>query len=582
MTQLSVTPHLDIIEDTKFRLTIGQKFLVTILIISIFIFGFSTFLSSKDSISQARILSQAESPAASIIFTQRETLVYVTNYAQWLAGAVDRRTVQISRALLTQRLSVIDTEGTPIGSRLSKNFITALKRSDAILQSSRPGYLSAVEQAPLLAESKPVIDAIVLNARQLIEAYQHAVDDQIHTQVLLRERTARINLALLIWISLLGLALFIWVGGSVRRQYRRGRIAIREEKEVLEAVRDELLKTQETLAHMQTLNDAKNDFISTVNHELRTPLTSIIGYIELIRKRIEKVTPIAEISPLVDTLDRNAIALMDLVESMLSISRLDSDNYVVEFAKMDLVLNIEAALFVLDPALKEKKMEVLFSAEHDQFIIDGNYGQLSQVFMNLITNAIKFSPEGSQIEISLERTTSEGGLPNVMVRVKDHGMGIPADDVSHLFTRFFRARNAISGQIPGTGLGLAIVQKIVQIHGGTIHALSDLGKGTTMEMRFPEAISKAEGMIAARRLPVLERALLRITSALTTDIAGAAHEIGGAIGFYTFLAEGDLIIEISRQLEIEPIFNPEKAELKRTEIIAILNKAKARLKAEEK
>ena len=582
VTEHSVDPHLDIIEETKFKLSSGQKALSAVLIISAIIFGSSTFVSSRESISQARILSQAESPAASIIFTQRETLVYVTNFAQWLAGGVDRRKVQISRALLAQRLNVIDTEGTAIGSRLSPEFLRSLKQSDLILASSRPGFLGEREQESLLLQAKPVLDSIVLNARQLIESYQHAVDNQIHKQVVQRERAARINLALLMWVGILVLALFIWIGGSVRRQYRRGRIAIRDEKMVLEAVRDELVKTQESLARMQTLSDAKNDFISTINHELRTPLTSIIGYIELLRKRIKKVSPIEEISPLVDTLDRNALALMDLVESMLSISRLDSDNYVVEFSKLDVAKNIEASLFVLDPIIKAKKILVHFSAPHDQFIIEGNYGQISQVFLNLITNAIKFSPEQSEIDINLDRLENESGLSFVSAAIIDHGIGIPAEDIPQLFTRFFRARNAIAEHIPGTGLGLAIVQKIIQIHGGTIDVNSELDKGTTFELRFPEAISKAEGMIAARRLPVLERALSRINAAPESEIAAAAHEIGGAIGFYTFVAEGDLILKISRDLESATYFNPEIAESKRREILTILHSAKARLEALDK
>jgi len=165
--------------------------------------------------------------------------------------------------------------------------------------------------------------------------------------------------------------------------------------------------------------------------------------------------------------------------------------------------------------------------------------------------------------------------------VSDHGMGIPSEDVSHLFTRFFRAKNAISNQIPGTGLGLAIVQKIVQVHGGVIHAQSELGKGTTMEMRFPEAISKVEGMVAARRIPVLDRAILRIKSAVPSDIPAAAHEIGGAIGFYTFIQEGERILEISRLLEGELALRPEIAEGHRVEILSILNTAKSKLEAEE-
>ena len=556
----------EIIRQTKFRLTVGQGIFSVVVAISLVIFGISTFTTSRDSLSQAKVLSDAETPAASIIFTQRETLVYATRYSEWLAGGVARRDVQIARALLSQRLSVVDGLGTTIGSRLTPLFLQALKMSDSIVASTHPGFLTLSERASLAKQSVGVIDSILFNSRQLIESYQHAVDEQIQIQVLSRARSARINLALLIWIIASALLLFLWVGSTVRRQYRRGRIAIRKESLAMEQMRDQLLRTQESLVAMQSLNEAKNEFISTVNHELRTPLTSIIGYIELLRKRIHNNQDAAELVPLIDTVDRNAMSLLDLVESMLSISKLDAKESPQDFRKIDLVENMENVVFVLEPAFTQKSLKLNIDGAREKFIIDGNYGQVTQIFMNILSNAIKFSNQGSAIDIVFTKQSNGEADSYLCVTVKDYGIGIPEEDMSSLFTRFFRARNAVSEHISGTGLGLAIVEKLVLIHGGTIEAKSVLGKGTEMQTCFPQAASRVEKMILERRGDVLLRSIEKIVQA--KDLAGAAHEIGGAIGFYGCAAEGDEILNISRNLK-----DYSRIEDARTRIIEILRNA---------
>ncbi len=573
---------IDIVEETRFRLTRGQKFLTAIMAISLLAFGVTTFITSRQSISQAQILSKAESPASSIIFTQRETLVYVTRFSEWLSGSIDRRTVQIARALLAQRLSVVDADGTEVGSRLSPAFLASLRESDQLLAAAPSGRLPETLHSSFLDKSKPIIDSIVFNARALIESYQHAVDTQIRQQVQIRERGARINLALLIWLIAGNLFLFFWIGSTTRNQYRRGRRAIREENRTLLQTREELDQTRTSLAHAQTLNEAKNDFISTINHELRTPLTSIIGYAGLIRRKMEKESPLQEIEPLINTLDKNALGLLDLVDGMLSISRLDATDSESNFSKIDLAQNIESVLFVLEPSLTEKVIDIEFNAAKDSFIIDGNYGQISQVFMNLISNAIKFSPQNTTIQISLERVVNPAGIPYISTRISDHGIGIPTEDIPQLFTRFFRARNVVANQIPGTGLGLAIVEKIVLLHGGLINVSSELGNGTEFEIRLPEALSSTDALIAVRRKAVLIRSISRVEASTLSDVAAVAHEIGGAIGFYTFIDEGSRILEISRELGRKPVLSNHDFEVARTEILALLRAALSQVEKEEK
>jgi signal transduction histidine kinase len=506
-------------------------------------FAVSTLTNSRDAIHQAKVLSDAETPAASIIFTQRESLVYLVKYSEYLAGGVDRRTVQIARALLTQRLNVIDAEGSSVGARIDPAFISALRNSDQILASGSQGILPIGQRPAMVARATPVINQLDMSARSLIVSYQHAVDQQIQALALSHERSARRNLALLLAsIALLAL-LFLWVGFTTRSHYRRTRQIIRNESLALSEVRAELMATQSSLVKMQSLNEAKNEFIATVNHELRTPLTSITGYIDLIRSRISRGSTGDEIAPMVEVLDRNAGALLGLVESMLSLSRLESTDFQSDFHKVDLYENCANALFILEPELTRAGITIQLSGANDLYLIDGNYAQITQLFINIISNAIKFSPAGSQISISF---TAHAGQINIAIT--DQGMGIPDEDISHLFTRFFRAKNAVAEQKPGTGLGLAIVQKIAFLHGGDIHVKSTVGVGTTVELEFPEAISTTDELVARRRIPVLQRSLNRITAATLSEFADTAHEIGGAIGFYGYGDAGEEILGFSRTI----------------------------------
>ncbi len=564
---------VDIQESARFRLSIGQVILGIAMVGVLILFSTSTLKASQDSIKQAEVLTNAETPASSIIFTQRETLVYVTRFSEWLSGNITRRELQIARALLAQRMSVIDGEGSTIASRIDPQFISALKKSDLIVSSGPAGYLPESLHKEFLKKSGGVIDEMVTNARSLVVSYQQAVDAQLKEQARNRERIDRLNLAYLMLLIVLTSLFIIWLGITTRAQYRRARRIIATESAELQLSQQKLLDTQSSLEKLQTLNQAKNEFISTVNHELRTPLTSIIGYIDIIRKRMKNGGQASDVIPLVDSLDRNAVALMDMVESMLSISQLDRENPHIVFNKLDLYEIAQEVIFILQPAISDKSISVNISGKKDEFVIDGSHGEIAQVFMNLLSNAIKFSPANSEIELQFSRKVSAENIPEVDIRVQDYGMGIAPTDIPELFTRFFRGQNAVQEQIPGTGLGLAIVEKIIHLHGGVITVESTLGAGTKFEVRFPEAISKTDQLINERRLPVLERAIVRISQSLPEELASAAHEVGGAIGFYSYLEEGEVISRLSRELEENPSISYEGRNEIKEEILQLLHLA---------
>ncbi len=528
----------------KFQVTKSQYFIGAIALFSILGLGLSSIIASNTTVNQAEILSDIESPAASIIFTQRETLVYATRLAQWSNGGTTRREVQIARSLLAQRLAVIDTSGRSMGSRAQKSYWAVMKESDAIVASAPPGILPERLHPQFNAAISPIIDEILAEARRLVVSYQRSVDAEMIAIAQDNADRDRLNLALFyIFIAFGGLFLLLNVRSNFKN-YQLAGLALESEQRRLDETIEELKRTQTTVIELQDLNQAKNAFISTVNHELRTPLTSIIGYIDLMREEdIDKNNP--EMGMYLDVLDRNAGLLLQLVESMLSLSRIDAAEGKLPSEKVCLNEIIDNAIFLMKPNTEKNSIAVHFRAE-DELFVEGDAGQLNQVLINLIGNAIKFSPQGSTVAIGLVRGKGEQGRETALISVADQGIGIPPEDIDRLFTRFFRARNADSGQYPGTGLGLAIVQQVVKRHHGSINIQSTVGEGSTFTVQIPLYMSPEERFIYGRRGEVLARAITQLEASTPKDFKAVTHDIGGAIGLYHFEELGQEILKVSR------------------------------------
>jgi signal transduction histidine kinase len=235
------------------------------------------------------------------------------------------------------------------------------------------------------------------------------------------------------------------------------------------------------VTQLKDLDAAKNSLISTVNHELRTPLTSIIGYIELLRRDIEKREP-SEMAQYLEVLERNSHVLLTLVESLLSLSKFDGHDGRLPDELVNLGEVLDNAIFTVVPAVLKSQVTFDHNSATDVFIT-GDVGQLNQIFINLLANAVKFSPEDSAISIAI----SELSESRIEVSIKDQGIGISNEDIPRIFTRFYRAKSVESGGFKGFGLGLAIVQQAVEHHGGTIGVESEIGVGSTFIVTLPIA-----------------------------------------------------------------------------------------------
>lgn len=219
---------------------------------------------------------------------------------------------------------------------------------------------------------------------------------------------------------------------------------------------------------------AKDDFLANVSHEFRTPLTSILGYAELLLDDHDGV-PESHREPLV-IIRRNSQRLLGLVSDLLA-SR--SGQLIVSPQAVNVAELVRASISAALPRAAAGKVR-LRAEVPERLDAHVDSGRMSQVLDNLVSNAIKYSPDGGDVVVSLD---AEG--PDVVCRVRDTGMGMSEKDQAEVFTKFFRSGNVRNTSIPGVGLGLSITKAIVEAHGGTIQLHSALGEGTTFTVKVP-------------------------------------------------------------------------------------------------
>jgi PAS domain S-box-containing protein len=222
------------------------------------------------------------------------------------------------------------------------------------------------------------------------------------------------------------------------------------------------------------LDEMKSDFINRASHELRTPLTSAILMTELIQGGGSPEELKDYWRTLTSELNRQKI----LIDRLLIAGRLESGMMKLENSPTDLNSILEESIQAVKPIAGKRRVALVLSSR-DPVRILGDKSGLQQVFINLINNAVKFSPEGTSVDIDVEQNRE-----SAVVSISDHGLGIPAEALPHLFERFYRAKNVTIAEIPGSGIGLYIVKSIVEELGGTILVHSLPQEGTTFRVEL--------------------------------------------------------------------------------------------------
>ena len=244
--------------------------------------------------------------------------------------------------------------------------------------------------------------------------------------------------------------------------------------------------TERDITREREISQMKNDFISLASHQLRTPLSAMRWFIEmLLDEDAGKLNQ--EQQEYLKNIDESNKRLIALVNSLLNISRIESGRIIVDPKLTDLKVLLTDLLVELKPKLVEKKQEVVLKVPQQLPKIEVDPKLVRHVYMNLLTNSMKYSGEKSKIKIVLKVNDKE-----VISQVEDEGLGIPDKEQTQVFSRFFRATNIVKLETEGTGLGLYLVKAVVESSGGKIWFKSEEGKGTSFWFSLPLAGSQAK------------------------------------------------------------------------------------------
>jgi len=268
---------------------------------------------------------------------------------------------------------------------------------------------------------------------------------------------------------LLGLLIAVLATGRAR--------AFRLVNEQTLELRDQATELRTTVEELEVAQAVKDEFLALVSHELRTPLTSIRGYSELLAE--EELNDGQR--EFLAVISRSSGRLLSLIEDLLVMTQIQSGGLPLELGEVILGDLIASSTEAAEPFAASKQIALSIESEAD-LATEGDTLRLGQALDNLVSNAIKYTPNGGQVSIA----TSHNG-ETATITVSDTGIGIPSDEQDQIFGRFFRTSNARTSGIQGTGLGLAITRGIVEAHGGTIAFDSDEGAGTTFRITLPHA-----------------------------------------------------------------------------------------------
>jgi two-component system phosphate regulon sensor histidine kinase PhoR len=217
--------------------------------------------------------------------------------------------------------------------------------------------------------------------------------------------------------------------------------------------------------------------VANVSHELRTPLTSVQGFAETLLDGALEDKEFAH--KFVENIYNQTQRMTALVQDLLCLSQIESGKIKMQIEPRDLRTIIRSAMDVISGKLQKRGITINFQEPDKPIMLAADSRYFSQVIINLLDNAIKFSSPNQPIELALSESDD-----SIVLSVKDYGCGIPSEDLPRIFERFYRVDKSRSDESEGTGLGLAIVKHIVEVHNGHIKVESDLGKGTTFILTF--------------------------------------------------------------------------------------------------
>jgi PAS domain S-box-containing protein len=273
-----------------------------------------------------------------------------------------------------------------------------------------------------------------------------------------------------------------------------------EAMETANQQREEMLDAERNARMVaQRATRLKDEFLATLSHELRTPLSAILGWTQLLLRPDASKGP-EEQKRAIEIIDRNARAQVKLIDDLLDLSRVMTGKLRLDLHQVSLGSIVEAAVDSARPSADVKGIRLKAILSSNQDIVSADSARLQQVVWNLLTNAIKFTPKGGQVQVLLQRVNS-----HLELSVSDTGVGIPANYLPHVFDRFSQKDSSTTRAFGGLGLGLAIAKQLVELHGGSIRAASlGEGRGATFSVQLPLSIAQLNDQSGPRIHPTAE------------------------------------------------------------------------------
>ena len=282
------------------------------------------------------------------------------------------------------------------------------------------------------------------------------------------------------------IAFLVLIIGLMLTLLHKERKAAREAVALNARLQESQEQLKQALEQAESASEAKTNFLSNMSHDIRTPMNALLGYTKMLKPKIKD----EQLLGYVEKMESSGKLLLSIINHVLDMARIESGRMEVNEVYSRVGIDIEEVISVFSVEAKKKNIRLLTSVQVEHGHIMADITKIREIFSNLISNAIKYTPEGGTVEFNTrELPCSRPGYMRIQSEIADNGMGMSKEYLPTLFDAFSRERNTTVGKISGTGLGMAIVKKLVEMQGGTIEVESELGKGSRFIVTFEHPIA---------------------------------------------------------------------------------------------